>query len=180
MTELSPVSFLVRLENLPRSGKRIVFDAGPAERTALASEHDLAEVGAFHVDVLVSPWKQDGFRLTGEIRAEVVQQCVVTLAPIPASLTIPVDTLLVPDDSVRHQPGEAEELVLVVESPDEPETYANQRFDIGAYAEELFALSLDPYPRLPDAELPELAPLREDEVDTPSPFARLKDLGGKH
>lgn len=176
---MSPITHLARLDNVARGGTRIDFDASAAERAALAAEHGLVEVGAFHVDILVSPWKQDGFRLTGEIRAEVVQQCVVTLAPLPASLTIPVDTLLVPDDSFRRQPGEAEELVLTIESADEPETYANHRFDIGAYAEELFALALDPYPRSPEAELPEVGPLQEGEADAPSPFDRLKDLGGK-
>src|SRR5690606_2862530 len=136
----------IRLDNVPKAGILVEIEADEAQRASLAADHGLLEVCSFHAEISVSHWRRNGFRLEGLIRAEIVQQCSVSLEPIPARLEIPVDNFLVQEDSYldRSPHGLGEELMLSVDSEDEPETYSGNRFDVGALVEELFVLSLDP------------------------------------
>lgn len=172
----SPISRRVHMDNVPEAGRVIEIIADEGERAALADAHDLLALDLFHADLTLRNWRRDGFRLTGTIRVEATQQCVVTLEPVPAKLEIPVDTLLVPEDSAlaSMRPSGQEELVIDVESEDPPETFDGGFADIGALCEELFALALDPYPRAPGAEFLDRV---EDDSPPPSPFERLKELG---
>lgn len=176
----SPVSHVVRMENVPKAGRRIVIDATAEMRQALADAHGLVALDSFCADVLLTPWKSDGFRLKGRVTADVVQQCVVTLEPLPAHVEAPVDVLLVPEASrLASPPAHSDELVMEYDTPDSPEVFSGNTFDVGALCEEHFALSLDPYPRKPGASLAEGAPPHEEDTPQASPFARLKELRPK-
>ena len=50
------------------------------------------------------------------------------------------------------------EIVLDADGPDGPETFAGDTIDVGALAEEFFALAIDPYPRKPGVDLAGRAP----------------------
>lgn len=176
--ERSPVSHRVRMENVPEAGRLIEIAANEEERAALAEAHGLLAVQRFDAELALDHWRRDGFRLRGTLRAEVTQQCVVTLAPVPAELEIPVDVLLVPEGSrlSGSRPSTQEELVLDFESDDPPETFSGSHADIGALCEQLFALALDPYPRAPGASFESDEPT---DPPPPSPFAALKKLTEK-
>lgn len=175
---ISPVSHRLNVSVLPARGRRETIEADAEQRQALAAEHDLVSVERFAADIEVKRWQRDGVRLVGTIDAEITQRCVVTLDPLPARVRAPFEAVFVPDDSPlsrRTGPGEGADIIVDAEGPDLPEPFTPPMLDIGAAAEEFFALALDPYPRKKGAEPPEdFAP---DPADAPeNPFASLAAL----
>ena len=135
--------------------------ATPAERDALARRLGLLELASFAAEVTVVPAPGGELRARGSLRAEVVQECVVTLDPVPSVVAAALDWRILP-------PGE-EASDLLDDGPDEIESEPDGTVDLGeALAQEL-SLALDPYPRAPGAELPEAA---RDAAE--NPFAALR------
>lgn len=114
----------------------------------------------------------------GRLEADVVQECVVTLEPIPTHVA----------EDFRVTYGEAEpaptlaEIDLDYEETDPPEPIEGGIIDLGALVAEYLALGLDPYPRKAGAEVPQefdpkVAPVPETiKTETRKPFAGLDKL----
>lgn len=153
-TAMSPVSFLVEVMRLPKKGMPVSIDAEPEQLAALAREHHLLEVKGFHADLVVLPWKRDGVAVSGRVEGDIVQECIVTLEPIDAHVEEKVSAVFIPEGSKlgRFEELAGGEMVLDPEGPDMPESFSGTSIDIGALAEEFFALGIDPYPRKQGAE----------------------------
>lgn len=151
----NPVSFEVSITRLPQKGMPVVFEADARQRQALAEVHDLLSVERFRAELLVSPWKRNGVRVTGAVHAAITQQCVVTLEPIEATVDEEIDSIFLPADSKlgRLGFGEGGEILVDADGPDAPETFSGDTIDVGALAAEFFGLGVDPYPRKPGASL---------------------------
>jgi uncharacterized metal-binding protein YceD (DUF177 family) len=175
--EASPVSFLVSVARLPQKGMPVTIEANADQRAVLASEHGLNAVERFHAELLVESWKSEGVRVTGRVEAEIEQACIVTLEPIEAEIDEEVEALFVPEHSklVKPHVDERGEILLASEGADAPEVFSGDQIDIGALAEEFFALGIDPYPRKPGAVLERPEEKRAEE----SPFAKLTALKKK-
>lgn len=178
ITGRSPISFPVSVSRLPARGMPVHVVADAGQCAELAAAHDLRSIDAFEADLLVRGWKRDGVRVEGTVRARVTQNCIVTLEPMEATIESPVSALFVPEGSplarVDHQGGE---IVVDAEADDLPETFSGGRVDVGALAEEFFALALDPYPRKEGASLHrEAARCRQDGEAAES---RLREELGK-
>jgi hypothetical protein len=174
----SPVSFLAHVTRLPHNGLPVVIEADGAQRQALAAEHDLLSVENYRAELLVTPWKRHGVKVTGRVEADITQACVVTLDPVPAHIDEEVEGLFLPDDSKlgRHGFEGGGEILLAAEGPDGPETFQGDTVDIGALAEQFFGLAIDPYPRKPGVSLEADAGIDTEE----SEFQRkLRSLLGK-
>lgn len=162
---ISPVSFVVSVARLPQKGMPLTLDATADQRARLAEDHGLLEVARFHADILVTGWKRNGIRVAGKVEAEITQECVVTLEPLPARIAEEFSQVYLPEDSKLGRLGfeSGGEILLDAEGPDSPETFAGDTIDVGALAEEFFGLALDPYPRKSDAQLPSV----EDSSENP-------------
>ena len=172
-TERSPISFPVDVRRLPQKGFPLVISPDAKALTALASAHDIVSVEGFRAELLLRNWKRGGVIVTGRVRAEIVQECVVTLEPMGAMIDESVETIFVPEGSPLAREEIADgELFLSADGPDGPETFDGQTIDAGALAEEFFALGIDPYPRKPGAAVPG-ADAGDAEA---SPFATLRNL----
>jgi hypothetical protein len=158
LTSRSPVSFPAHVARLPKNGMPVVIEATAEQRAALAAEHGLLGVRSFRADLMVRPWKAGGAEVTGVIEADIVQECVVTLDPLENHVSEPVEVQFLPENSNlapdRFDAGG--EIMLDAEGPDAPETFADDSIDVGALAEEFFAMGIDPYPRRQGAEQPPL------------------------
>jgi len=154
-TPASPVSLPVNVRHLAPKGVPVWLEADARQRGELARAHGLLAVDAFRFDLVLSRWHGEGVRVAGEVKAEIVQECVVTLDPLTATISEPVEAILVPEGSRLARPrfAEADELLLDAEGADVPETFSGDEVDAGALAEEFFALAIDPYPRKPGAAL---------------------------
>jgi hypothetical protein len=171
--ERSPISFPVDVRRLPQKGFPLVIEPDAGARAALARAHDVVSVESLRAELLLKNWKRGGVIVTGRVRAEIVQECIVTLEPMEAVIDEEVETIFVPDGSPLAREEIADgELFLTADGPDGPETFDGQTIDAGALAEEIFGLGIDPYPRKPGAALPG-ADAGDAEA---SPFANLRNL----
>lgn len=152
----SAVSFLVHVARLPKNGMDVTVEADEAQRAALARAHGLLAVERFVATLHVAGWKQGGVRVSGRVKAGIVQQCVVTLDPVPAEVDEEVAATFLPEGSRLAVPvySAEGEILLDAEGEDGPELFAGDTVDVGQLAEEFFALGIDPYPRKAGAALP--------------------------
>ncbi|MCT8999047.1 YceD family protein [Chelativorans intermedius] len=178
--ERSPVSRSLEVARLPAKGETVTIEADAAQRAALADAHGLLSVERFSAELIARPWKRGGVRVTGHLAAEITQACVVTLEPLAARVEEEIAALFVPEDSRLSRPtAQSGEMVVEAEGEDVPETFTGGRIDLGALAEEFFALGIDPYPRKEAARL-EIPAGGEDGGGEAGPlFAQLRKLREK-
>ena len=171
----APFSRIIRVDTLPRDGETFVIEASPAEREALAAFLGLASIEALNATLTATRAARGGARVTGVVRGELTQTCVVTVEPFPATVEEEVDVRFAPrdDERERRRPPEEPETVSMT-GEDEPDPIVDGKIDLGALAAEFFALGLDPYPRKPGVAFePPAEPEAETEADA-TPFAVLR------
>lgn len=162
-----------------RRGLDIKAEADAAERAGIARLHGLLALNALSYTARLEPYGKAGWRLTGRVRADVAQACVVTLDPVPATMDEPFERLWSPDAPEagdlaeagagrldlmdRHFSAHAQDLAEQSgwsgasnddpqgEEPPELERTPDP-IDPATAALETFTLSLDPYPRAPGAD----------------------------
>ena len=172
-----PVSMMVDVSRLPAKGIVVKLEADARQRAALAEMHALQAVEAFRFELRVSPWKREGARVSGAVKAKITQTCVLSLDPVEAAIEEDIEALFVPERSrLASDRSRAGEILLDAEGDDAPETFQGSKIDVGAVAEEFFELAIDPYPRRPDAELPDNADVEGGGLDRRQPFAKLGSL----
>ncbi|HEX6860448.1 MAG TPA: DUF177 domain-containing protein [Caulobacteraceae bacterium] len=139
----------------------------PAQLPAIARTIGVDEVKSLTAEITITPWL-DGAELRGELEAEVVQTCGVTLDPIDEKVSGVFKVRLVPAGS-PNLPSEDAEIDL--EADDPPDSLEGDEIDLAHYVVEHLALEIDPFPRKPGAVFE--PPAEEDDA---SPFAVLKRL----
>lgn len=171
----SPVSHLVKARSIPKAGIDLTLRADTDQCASLARAHSLELVESFAADLTVKPWQRDGLRLTGELTAEIVQSCVITFEPVHSNLQLEIDVTLLPESDELTNDDLAGEIVIDPDGPDEPERFSGDVADVGSIVEEIFATSIDPYPRCEGARFEQSVDTLPDG-DAPSPFAKLAAL----
>lgn len=169
----SPISFPVNVARLPQRGMPVRIEADAGQRAALAATHGLEGVESLVAELLVAPWKRNGVKVTGRMKADIVQSCVVTLEPVENRVDEDIETVFLPEDSKlgRQGFGIGGEIVLDAEGPDSPELFAGDIIDVGALAEEFFGLGIDPYPRKKGADTAPPAPQEDAAAEKRGGFA---------
>jgi hypothetical protein len=135
------------------------IEASPAERAALARRFGLRALESLGAEVRLAPLER-GVRLDAELAADLVQDCVVTLEPVPARIR--ERFVLVYGDA----PAGPDEDVVV-------EPLENETIDIGEAVSQQLSLALDPYPRAPGAMID---PRWAGGETAEAPFAALAKL----
>jgi len=158
-----PLSETVRINEI---GKGLIRRLEPDEavRKKIAKALDLASLDAFAADLSLAP-AHTGWRLTGRVTAEAVQTCGLTLEPLPVTIDERFSI-----DMVEAAHPEGDEIDIDVDD-DAPDVIEDGKVDLGQYAVEQLALTLDPFPRKPGAEF-----VQPDEPREISPFAVLKSV----
>lgn len=180
-------SRVVEVGRIGEAGLHLDLEAGAAERVALAERFGLLGVESLVAQAdLRLIGGTDDIRLRGSFAADVIQSCVVTLEPVPAHLAESFELVFSPRAAaLDEEAGEEVQVAFdadgnLLEEPLEPLT--GGRIDVGEAVAEQLALALDPYPRKPDALLPNrfAAPPGDgagaDRRE--SPFAVLQRLKG--
>jgi uncharacterized metal-binding protein YceD (DUF177 family) len=148
-------SRLVRADQITEREAVHDIAATPAECAALA-----VRFGLVALDRLVASVRlrriQGGtlVRASGVLDAVVVQSCVVSLEPVPATIR---DSFTARFESEASGDDEAEwrwagvEIDIDPLEEDDPEPIEDGRIDLGEWVAQHLSLALDPYPRAPDA-----------------------------
>ncbi|HEY1224236.1 MAG TPA: DUF177 domain-containing protein [Brevundimonas sp.] len=165
MSDALPFSDPVRLHQIGTGVSR-TLEPDEATRKRIARTLDLASLDAFSAEMELKP-TDAGWRLTGRVRAKAVQTCGLTLEPLPVTIDHRFSVGLA--EAVEEETDE-----IVIDMDEEaPDLIEEGRIDLGQYAVEQLALSLDPFPRKPGAEF--VQPPEPTEI---SPFAVLRGLKG--
>ena len=133
--------------------------ATDAECAALALRFGIPAVRSLAATFRLTRGVQGRITAEAELAGRVVRDCVVSLEPFETGIAERFAVAFVPAD--RLDPA------LDLEGVDEI-PYEGNLIDLGEAAAEQVALTLDPYPRRPDATLPE-----GGEAVAASPFAVL-------
>lgn len=175
---------LITPDDVGPRGLTLAFEAGAPEREALARRLDLLALEALAAELRFEPAEPEGaIQVSGTIRARLVQSCVVTLEPVPGDLHETVSVLYAPQ---LEDPPQRE--VEVPAEGEEAEPLPADGIDAGAVVAEQLALSLDPYPRHPNAPDGPLAYTAGNDADgkgtdnddsAGGPFAALGQLKSK-
>lgn len=132
------------LANVPAAGQSLLLEADGAARAALARRFALPAIHALSAELSLAPDEAGRIAVRGMLRAELDQDCVVTLAPVRASIADPVAWRLLPEG---EEPSDGD---------DDPDDIPSEggAVDLGEELAQQLSLALDPYPRAPGAEIP--------------------------
>ncbi|MBI3446168.1 MAG: DUF177 domain-containing protein [Magnetospirillum sp.] len=172
-----PFSHLLPVDQIPAKGARRRLEADPGERAEIARWLDLMDVVSLSAELELNPMGKTGLiRVNGRLTAEIVQSCVVTLAPVPAHIEEAFSLTFGPQP---EDGGEGDEIEVGLDSFDPPDPIIDGAIDMGAVVLEHLALALDPFPRAEGAEFdPPPEPVEAPEPKA-NPFAVLSTLKQK-
>jgi len=170
-------SRIVKMSALSQEPQGYSAKANPAECEALTGRLDLLALTDFSVEAEVKKWRK-GVRVTGTIKANVVQRCIVSLDPVPDQISEVFDRGFLPERDLvgDTKPGQEVEIEDDSELGDLPDILGDT-LDLGEIASEALSLALNPYPRVEGEEALDLqaappgeSPINDDDI---KPFASL-------
>jgi hypothetical protein len=166
-----PLERLYNLGRLARAGDELTITAKPDELPRIAEWAEVRSLDALTARISLKKLSATRFNYEADLRAEVTQDCVVTLEPVHSLVERTIRRELHFDES-----GSLESLVSVdpdLEADDVREEISNLHYDLAAPLLEELALAIDPYPRGPGVTFSPPS----GRGDAPeSPFAVLKNL----
>jgi uncharacterized metal-binding protein YceD (DUF177 family) len=165
----------IALDRIGLKEKSYEIAADEKERAALAERLGIPAVKSFDATIRLRLTGSGGIvKLSGHIKAELTQICVVTLEPVPTS----VDEGFTRIYSVEAG-DEMTEVVIEIDEDDVPDPIENGHLDMGEAAAEHLALAMDPFPRAPGVAFDSPAEPEEEPELPRSPFAELAALRKK-
>jgi uncharacterized metal-binding protein YceD (DUF177 family) len=176
-----PFSRLVAVDSVAESGQTLTFAATAQECAALAELDDLVALRDLTVEAQLTRRGRQGLAVKGRVKAIATQTCVVSLEPFDAPIEEPFEITFAPEAeaAAAYERAMAEveaaqdKARVLAEQPDPPDPIIDGKVDLGALACEFLALGLDPHPRKPGVEFPDVV---EDDAAKSSPFAGLARL----
>lgn len=158
-------SYLLDLGRVGTAGLDIAVRATAAECAALAARLQLPAIAFLTCRFRLQPFQNGAMEATGAMAASITQICILSLDEFPAKLA--------ENFTIRFVPAGTESDTDDPDSIDEI-PYIGTAIDLGEVAAEQLALALDPYPRKPDADLPNVGQSAPE-----TPFAALAALRPK-
>lgn len=163
----------IRIDTLGGTPRQMSIEANEQERSALSKRFGILKIEHLSAEAAITR-SGDHILASGTLSAKVAQSCVATNAPVEE--TVEEEFRI----ELRPQPARVSEEDEIELGEDELDVvfYVGSAVDIGEAVAETLSLSLDPYPRAPDAE----AALREAGVkgeEEAGPFGALAALRDK-
>lgn len=175
-------SRIVKTEEMVSGKEKLVVEANEKERAALAERFELVSINSLRAELEVKTASNGEVTVRGPMSAEIVQNCVATLEPVPETVEDTVEVLFSPHVSEDDMPSNPDDLENLSEEElmallEQPEPLVDGKIDLGEVVAQFLAVAMDPYPRKDDAELPESIQSEEEvDADKPNPFAQLAGL----
>ena len=138
----------VTLDAIGSTPRTVNVMADADERRRLAGRFSWVSIDLLEADVTLIA-KAAGIDANGRLRADIVQRCVATGEPVPASIDAEFSVRFV-DASLLG--GDADE-IEVTESELDIIDYSGGAVDVGEAVAQTLALTAAPFPRHPDADV---------------------------
>lgn len=159
--ECATLSRVVLVSDLDASGADYAIEASAVERQEIAARLDIPALNRLSADFRLTPMR-GGVDIRFTLSAEAERICVVSLEPMTETI----------DETVNMQLLHAfDPDADIVEDEILRERLESDEIDLGELLVQFLSLSLDPYPRKPNAEA-HLEKYRD--AASLSPFAALK------
>lgn len=172
----SPPSRAYDVSDIPSAGISGSINLVESERENVATLLQTPEVSKFQFEYALVPDQRKRFRLKGRLTANVVQECIITMEPVEATIDeeIQIDLWPSKDVEIAEKLAEEEGRTILLEGP---EPIIDGQIDVGQLAYECLADLLDPFPRKTGAEF-ESTCSKTAKMDTQpnKPFANLDEL----
>ncbi len=163
----------IRIDSLPLSGRHVSVAADEDQRAAIAERLDILSVDALSAELTARPLR-GGIEVSGQLKADVTQACVVSFDPVPEHIEEDLFRLFLHSAEAEPDPVSGAEIYVDLDGDDLPDHFDGPEADLSEWLIEVLSLALDPYPRKPGAEVD---PAYVDtESDPDSPFDMLKAL----
>lgn len=142
---MTALSWRHTLTDVPDAGLEVSRDADATELAALAPELQVLACGALRADYGIRRIGEGRYLMSGKIRAEITQSCVVTLEPVEQT----VDESILVEFATEAEPeqGSEDAELAVLDGDKEIEPLTGGRIDAGRVVAEIVAAAVDPYPR---------------------------------
>jgi uncharacterized metal-binding protein YceD (DUF177 family) len=160
---------------VPERGFDASRAAAPDELEAIARALGLVSCASLEASYVITPAGAGRYAVSGTLRAQVVQACVVTLDPVIGSIEEDFHVAFWPEEDIPPPRGG----ILDLDETAEPEAIVAGRIAVGRVVFECLAESLDPYPRKPGATLDWQEPEPTSGGAPESPFAVLANFKTK-
>jgi Large ribosomal RNA subunit accumulation protein YceD len=136
-------------QSIPERGLPDERKASPEELAAIARALELLACKSLSAAFTIMPTVDGRYHLTGTLRADITQACVVTLDPVDSAIEEAFDVTFWPE---RDMPAPSGGALDIDEEPD-PEPIVAGQIAVGRVVFEHLAAAIDPFPRMPDAAL---------------------------
>jgi len=167
LPELSRPFHLAELAEDPQHD--IVIKTTAAERKALADRYSLLSLDALDAQLTVRSDVSGEIVVEGRLQAEVVQECVITLESVAETVASPFE-----QHYTLRQTDLASDLEMGPDDIEPPEPVVGEAIDLGELVAQYLSLSMNPYPRAPDADAE--ADQYQADPARDGPFAALSKL----
>ncbi len=147
MIDAPEFSHIVRLSEIGSKPRPGTLAASKEERDALALRFDLPKISSLTASYKLMAGER-GIAFTGQLASDLHQSCAITGEAIPVQIREKFDILFIP----KTDPSELEEEIELTEEECDLVEYDQAQVDLGEAIAQTLYLSLDPYPRGPDAD----------------------------
>lgn len=175
----------VEADDITEEEQTFDLTASDAECVALSRRFGILEIKNLSASLIACRDRHEHVvHVQGRVRADLVQPCVVTLAPVSTSVDEPFEGWYAdPKEVLSFARARADRLrrkgapdVPLLDEEEDPEPVVDGLIDLGELAAQYLSLSVPVCPRAPGVEAPAVQAL-EPDVENPlrkSPFAALK------
>ncbi|NNF76683.1 MAG: hypothetical protein HKN05_01515, partial [Rhizobiales bacterium] len=119
------------------------FSADSAELSALQQRYGVEALRSVSAHLTISPEPEGAVKVSGVVRAELSQNCTVTLEPVEETVDEPIAVTYLPPGV--DEPGGAVDRML--ESQEDYEPFDGLSLELGELVAQEIAAAIDPYPR---------------------------------
>ena len=184
-----PFARPLNVHDVPRDGLERTITASEQECVAIAEDIDLPAVGSLAVAFRIHPRAGGRYHVTGRLKANITQVCVVTLEAFSSNVEQAIDLTFAPEIAeLEHRlprrrerdaaspPARASASVPGSDDQeDPPDSIIDDTIDLGGVALEFLVLACDIYPHKPGVQFADVA-IGDTDDPEPSAFAALQRL----
>lgn len=181
MTKTENLEFQLGVDDVEKDPKTYLISATASQKSKLADRFKIVQLDSLEAAVTIAKQRHgEGIVINGNLKATLVQQCVVTLGDVPETLDEEFELLLLsPEQAAAF---DEDEVYADPEAPDY-DALEGDVVNLGEIVAQTLSVMMNPYPRVAGAEVKPVAggnfTTNEEIGKKPNPFAALAELRDK-